>query len=273
MLYLSKAFDTLSHAILLEKLRSCGIKGIALDWFKDYLFNRKQFCEINGVKSELNHIVCGVPQGSISGPILFLLYFNDFEDHVPNLHIVQFADDTVLYCSGKSIAALDQMLNEDLSSVQNYFAENELIMNVNKGKTESMVFGTHRKLNMSSRNLNLCYNEHKISSTTHYKYLGTQLDQTLTLALYNDVYKKASNKLYLLNRLRSKLTREAALQTYRGIIMPALLFNSSMLLKMNNSQLAKLNSLDNQASNVTLFTVPKFRWNNLSKFSKLLYYE
>ena len=257
---LSKAFDTLSHAILLEKLRSYGIKGIAIDWFKDYLFNRKQFCEIDGVKSELIGIVCGVPQGSILGPILFLLYFNDFEDHVQNSHVVQFADDTVLYCPGTSIAALEQKLNNDLSSVQNYFAENELIMNVSKGKTESMVFGTHKKLNMSSRNLNLYYKEHNISSTTHYKYLGTQLDQALTLSdHFKNVYKRASNKLYLLNRLKSKLTCEAALQIYRGIIMPTLLFNCSMLLKMNNSQLAKLKSLDNRASKVTLSAVPNLR--------------
>jgi len=69
---LSKAFDTLSHAILLGKLKSYGIKGIALNWFKDYLFNRKQFCEIDGVKSELHHIVCGVPQGSILGPSYYI---------------------------------------------------------------------------------------------------------------------------------------------------------------------------------------------------------
>lgn len=267
---LSKAFDTLSHAILLGKLKSYGIKGIALNWFKDYLFNRKQFCEIDGVKSELHHIVCGVPQGSILGPMLFLLYFNDFEDHVPNSHVVQFADDTVLYCSGKSIAILEQKLNEDLSSVQKYFADNELIMNVSKGKTESMVFGTHRKLNMTSRSLNLYYDEHKISSTTHYKYLGIQLDQTLTLAdHFKDVYRKTSNKLYLLNCLRSKLTREAALQIYRGIIMPALLYNSSMLLKLNNTQMGKLSSLDNRASKVTLSTVPKLR-NEIEKHCCLL---
>ena len=257
---LSKAFDTLSHAILLEKLRCYGIKGIALDWFKNYLFIRKQFCEIDGVKSELNQIVCGVPQGSILGPILFLLYFNDFEDHVPNSQVVQFADDTVLYGSGKSIDALEQKLNEDLCSVQNYFAENELIMNVSKGKTESIVFGTHKRLNMTSRTLNLSYNGHKISSTNKYKYLGTLLDQTLTLADHlKDVYRKTSNKLYLLNRLRSNLTHEAALQIYRAIIMPALLFNSSMLLKMNNSQLSKLKSLENRASKVTLCAVSKLR--------------
>ena len=267
---LSKAFDTLSHAILLGKLRSYGIKGIALDWFKNYLFNRKQFCEIDGVRSELNSIVCGVPQGSILGPLLFLLYFNDFEDHVPNSQVVQFADDTVLYCSGKSIAVLEHKLNEDLSSVQEYFAENQLIMNVSKGKTESIVFGTHRKLNMTAKSINIYYNGHKISSATHYKYLGIQLDQTLTLAdHFNAVYKKASNKLYLLNRLRSKLTREAALQIYRGIIMPALLYNSSMLLKMNNTQLGKLNSLDNRASKITLCTVPKLR-NEIEKHCCLL---
>lgn len=76
---LSKAFDTLSHSILLEKLKGVGFRGSANNWFGDYLFNREQFCIVEKCKSESMKITCGVPQGSILGPLLFLIYFNDFE--------------------------------------------------------------------------------------------------------------------------------------------------------------------------------------------------
>lgn len=125
-------------------------------------------------------------------------------------------------------------------------------------KVESIVFVTHKRMNMTSRTLNLSYNGRKISSANQYKYLGTLLDQTLTLADHFKGVQK-SFKLYILNRLQSNLTREAALQIYRAIIMPALLFNSSTLLKMNNSQLSKLKSLENRASKITLCSVPKLR--------------
>ena len=77
---LSKAFDTLSHSALLEKLKSFGITGDSHNWFTDYLFNRKQFCVVENCESKLLNITCGVPQGSILGPLLFLMFFNDFEN-------------------------------------------------------------------------------------------------------------------------------------------------------------------------------------------------
>ena len=160
---LSKAFDTLSHAIMSKKLQSYGIRGIALQWFTSYLFDRKQFCEVDGVRSSRESIVHGVTQGSILGPILFLLYFNDFGDCLKHCRMIQFADDTVLYCSNKTIEKIEFKLNEDLKYVSEYFKSNELIMNVSKGKTESMIFGTQKRLGMVSRNLNLVYNGTQIS--------------------------------------------------------------------------------------------------------------
>ena len=94
---LSKAFDCLDHSQLLCKLEYYGIRGILLDWFLSYLSNRKQYVIIDDFKSELQQITCGVPQGSILGPLLFLLYINDLCNTSTVLKYVLFADDTTLY--------------------------------------------------------------------------------------------------------------------------------------------------------------------------------
>lgn len=133
-------------------------------------------------------------------------------------------------------------------------------MNVSKGKTESMLFGTQRRLGMVSRSLNLVYNGTQISSTTEYKYLGVLLDQSLSLSShFNKIYKSASNKLYFLNLLKASVTRDAILKIYTGIILPGLLFSSPLLLKMNNAQLKKLQSLDARANKITSCPVPAIR--------------
>ena len=91
---LSKAFDTLNHDILLKKLEVYGIRGVTLSWFSDYLSNRQQYVDFNGKSSNLLSINCGVPQGSILGPLLFLLYINDIINSTPFLSFILFADDT-----------------------------------------------------------------------------------------------------------------------------------------------------------------------------------
>ena len=143
---LSKAFDTLSHSIMLEKLKSFGILNNEHDWLNSYLFNRKQFCEVGNCKCELMNISCGVPQGSILGPLLFLLYFNDFERCLRHSNVINFADDTVVYIKGKEKQTIEKLLNEDIEYISNYFYKNQLIINLKKGKTESMIFGTNQRL-------------------------------------------------------------------------------------------------------------------------------
>ena len=96
---LEKAFDTINHKILLEKLQHYGIRGITLQWFTSYLYNRKQRVSLDGKKSSFLNITCGVPQGSILGPLLFLLYINDMKNAVKFSILHHFADDTNLLCS------------------------------------------------------------------------------------------------------------------------------------------------------------------------------
>ena len=108
---LQKAFDTVGHQILLSKLDYYVIRGISNNWFKSYLFNRKQCVSIDGYDSELVEMNCGVPQGSVLGPLLFLLYINDLNQAIKFCKVHHFADDTNLLYLGKSIKKLDKLVN------------------------------------------------------------------------------------------------------------------------------------------------------------------
>ena len=111
---LQKAFDTVDHQILLAKLNHYGIRGVSNDWFKSYLSNRNQYVSINGYESGLAALNCGVPQGSVLGPLLFLLYVNDLNQAIKFCKVHHFTDDTNLLCLSNSIKKLNKLVNADL---------------------------------------------------------------------------------------------------------------------------------------------------------------
>ena len=251
---LSKAFDTLDHSRLLEKMKSYGIIELALTWFTDYLFQRSQVVKLGQELSDPCPLTCGVPQGSILGPIMFLLFFNDFEDCLHHSSVVQFADDTVIYLSSKSIDEIEDNLNRDLASISTYLSCNDLVINLKKGKTECMLLGTSKRISAvapDSRDLNLSCNGTKINCTQSYKYLGTVLDQQLNLAEnFDKKYKKASAKLGLLRKLKPLMTIKAANAVYTSAIIPALNYNCIIQLNLTQTQLKKLKSIEARASSI-----------------------
>ena len=131
---LQKAFDTVDHEILLSKLDYYGIRRISNNWFKSYLSNHKQFVSINGYDSGLAEIKCGVPQGSVLGPLLFLLYINDLNQAIKFCKVHQFADDTNLLYLGKSIKKLNKLVNYDLKTLLYWLNANKISLNVKKTK-------------------------------------------------------------------------------------------------------------------------------------------
>lgn len=130
---INKAFDCVDHEILLHKLGNCGIRGNVYDWFKSYLSNRKQFVSINGKSSNYYNLCYGVPQGSVLGPILFVLYINDVTYSSNKLSFTMFADDTSL------VLKIDRELYEEtikneLKDVMLWFDSNLLLLNVDKNQ-------------------------------------------------------------------------------------------------------------------------------------------
>ena len=129
---LSKAFDTVNHVILLRKLEHYGIRGVAHDWFKSYLTNRKQYVFLNGEYSEFANITCGVPQGSVLGPLLFLIYINDLPNISKVLNFYLFADDTNIYYEAESLNKLETIINKELKKLHTWLIVNRLSLNIDK---------------------------------------------------------------------------------------------------------------------------------------------
>ena len=130
---LKKAFDTVDHNILIEKLEHYGVRNSSNNWFHNYLLDREQFVSINGTASETAKIVCGVPQGSVLGPILFLLYINDLPNSTDFLTLL-FADDTTFQLSGVNLDGLFEIANSELEKASVWFTSNKLTLNVKKTK-------------------------------------------------------------------------------------------------------------------------------------------
>ena len=129
---LKKAFDTVDHDILIKKLEFYGIRGIANDWIFSYLSNRFQHVLINYCCSSNLKITCGIPQGSIIGPILFILYINDICNVSSILKLILFADDTNIFYSGKDVNNICHIMTKELRKINVWFMVNKLSLNVSK---------------------------------------------------------------------------------------------------------------------------------------------
>ena len=129
---LSKAFDTIDHKILIDKLKHYGVRGITADWFTSYLVDRKHFVQYRAVSSKTQHVSCGVPQGSVLGPLLLVIYVNDLPLNITRAKTIMYADDTTLYCSGTNMNRLYSTINEQLDIISDWFKSNKLSVNASK---------------------------------------------------------------------------------------------------------------------------------------------
>ena len=177
LLDLQKAFDTVDHCILINKLQALGFDTCSREWFRSYLTNRKQLVDIAGTLSPFQNVTCGVPQGSILGPLLFLVYVNDMCSAV-NCKLLLYADDSALIVPGKDVKEIELQLTKELKSISNWLTDNKLSLHL--GKTESILFGTKKKLQCTSTQLSVTCGGRMLSAKSTVKYLGVELDQHLS---------------------------------------------------------------------------------------------
>ena len=187
---LQKAFDTVDHNILLSKLYHYGVKRTPHQWFKSYLKGRQQHTTINHQKSSLSNIKYGVPQGSVLGPLLFLLYINDLNQAAVHSHVHHFADDTNFLYAIHSLKNLNKAVNFDLSNLVQWLRANKISLNANK--TEIVVFRSPTK--QIYKDLNFRLSGQKIEPKRCTKYLGVIIDEHMSFNEYMNTLKQNRNK-------------------------------------------------------------------------------
>ena len=219
---LSKAFDLVDHKILVSKLHYFNIDDSAISWFSSYLDNRQQFVRLHGASSESSSIISGVPQGSVLGPLLFLLYINDLPNFIKSSVTDIFADDTSLSTFNTSLDVVKTALADDLINVDVWCRSNLMVLNSSKSKVmylSSKGKAFHTSLNISP----IVFNGEQIECSESEKLLGLIVDKTLSWSLHVDaVIKKCSSLLYLLSRIKIFLSIPLRKLFYNAYILPHL---------------------------------------------------
>ena len=131
---MSKAFDTIGHSVLLQKLSIYGVRDKELEWFNSYLFNRKKYVCVDRNIYSPEPVYCGIPQGSIFGSLLFIFFINDLSNYIKHVSVIMYSDDTVLYVSYESKKKIENDFNKDMQNLLPYFRKNELVINLKKGR-------------------------------------------------------------------------------------------------------------------------------------------
>ena len=209
-----KAFDLVDHTLLLKKLRHYKISDETLLWFSSYLLNRKQKVVINNIESTTENIVCGVPQGTILGPLLFLMFINDLPLYTDNVFTDLYADDTTIYQISNSQHFIEQDLQMALQKLSVWCKLNGMLLNTEK--TKVMLITTSQKcLHLHNSILNLTFNNDSLKNIDNDKVLGIYIDNNLTWSIHTQfIAKKISSNLWLLSRLKDYLSLEHRVQFY-----------------------------------------------------------
>ena len=270
---LKKAFDTVNHEILIRKAEHYGLRGKVNDWLKSYLSNRRQYVVIGEEKSRELPVTCGVPQGSVLGPKLFLLYINDITNVTNLMKFILFADDTTILCSDKNSDQLIKTINEELDRLYNWFSANKLSLNVSK--TNYLLF---YKDNTSNNPIKI--NNEIIEKASVSKFLGVYLDDQLNWKYHiNHVIAKLSKTLGIMHNMRNLLNENTLRTIYCSLFLPYLNYCSEVWGNTYQTNLLRIITLQKKALRIICnvgrldHTNNLFKRLNLLKFMDLIKYK
>ena len=262
---LSKAFDALSHKILLQKLPYYGVRGVCHNWFVSYLSNRQQFTVYDSLNSSFRTINTGVPQGSILGPLLFLIYINDIVNSCQEPNFILYADDTSLLASHNNLNTLIESTNKNLAQVSQWFKCNKLSLNVSK--TQCMFFKrVGVQYNLDNSTLKIDATPLKFYDTV--QFLGVVLNSNLS---WNDhissVCVKVSRFIGILNRLKYEIPCNILFTLYNAYILPYLSYCNSIWGNTYSCHLERLFLLQKKA--IRICTKSDYRAHTSELFQSL----
>ena len=266
-----KAFDTVNHDILLKKLEHYGFRGVIGNWFRSYLSGRKQKVVINGFESESKDLLHGVPQGSVLGPILFLIYINDLHKCIKYSTTYHFADDTNLLNISKDYKSLQRKVNYDLFSLHKWLTANKI--SLNNGKTELIYFRKSGK----APTLNITLHGKTLIPTKVVKYLGIYLDEFLSgEAQCSELIKKLNRANGMLAKARHYVPDLELKNIYHAIFSSHILYGSQVWTPKLISVTDKVSRLQKAAMRIMTFSEfkahsePLFKKLQILKFSDTL---
>ena len=212
---LEKAFDTVNHQILIQKLEHYGIRGIANQWFSSYLSSRRQKVRLEDTYSQYLNVSCGVPQGSILGSLIFLIYINDMRNAVKHSVVYHFADDTNLLCSDKDPSQLRLKMNDDLKKIFEWLCSNRLSLNVSK--TEFIIFNPAKK-NLRER-ITLKLNGTTLYESSKIRYLGLIMDDRLTWKYHiSELTKKLNKSIGIIFKIKKLCSQRILMSLYFSLV-------------------------------------------------------
>jgi hypothetical protein len=235
--------------VLLSKLNYHGITGNEWNWFLNYLSNRQQCTVIDNIQSDLLPVTVGVPQGSILGPLLFIIFINDLPDVLVDSRVALYADDTAIMYKSKSRSDIEDVLNRELARVAEWMHVNRLT--VNASTTKVMLFGSHQRL--KSTDLDIRLRQEKLELVYVFKYLGMWFDPQLKWTMHIDkMSSKISQKIGIIKRLRQYIDQNTINMLYNAIVLPIIDYCCPIWASAANKLVNKIQILQNNAARITL---------------------